>query len=79
MANRSPPTPLPVGSISPRAAFAAIAASTAVPPRLSTSSATWLASGWLVAAMPCVAMTSERVGTSDPLGRGPGDTHLPSP
>src|SRR6187399_1348816 len=70
MANKSPPTPLLIGSMSPRAALAAIAASTAVPPRLSTSSATWLASGWLVAAMPCVAMTSERVGTSDPLGRG---------
>jgi hypothetical protein len=29
---RSPPTPLPVGSIKPKAAFTAIAASTAVPP-----------------------------------------------
>src|SRR5262245_4019641 len=71
MAKRSPPTPLPVGSMSPSVAFAAMAASTAVPPRLRTSSATWLTSGWLVAAMPCVAMTSERVGTRDPLGRGP--------
>src|SRR5688572_8715805 len=71
MANRSPPTPLPVGSMSPMVAFAAMAASTAVPPRLRTSSATWLTSGWLVAAMPCVAMTSERVATSEPLGRGP--------
>ena len=58
--------------MSPMVAFAAMAASTAVPPRLRMSSATWLASGWLVAAMPCVAMTSERVGTSDPLGRRPG-------
>src|SRR5690348_9246883 len=72
MANRSPPTPLPVGSISPIVALAAMAASTAVPPRLSTSSATWLTSGWLVAAMPCVAMTSERVGIREPLGLGPG-------
>src|SRR5262245_59555268 len=71
MAKRSPPTPLPVGSINPMVAFAAMAASTAVPPRLRISSATWLTSGWLVAAMPCVAMTSERVGTRDPLGRGP--------
>src|SRR5215510_13116742 len=71
MANRSPPTPLLMGSIRPMVAFAAMAASTAVPPRLSTSSATWLTSGWLVAAMPCVAITSERVGTSEPLGRGP--------
>src|SRR5688572_23366128 len=71
MANRSPPTPLPVGSMSPIVAFAAMAASTAVPPRLSTSRATWLTSGWLVAAMPCMAMTSERVGTSEPLGRDP--------
>ena len=45
MANKSPPTPLPVGSMSPMVALAAIAASTAVPPRLSTSSATWLTSG----------------------------------
>src|SRR6186713_489197 len=73
MANRSPPTPLPVGSINPIVALAAIAASTAVPPRLRTSSATWLTSGWLVAAMPCVAMTSERVGTSEPLGREPAN------
>src|SRR5688572_24532034 len=73
MANRSPPTPLPVGSMSPMAAFAAMAASTAVPPRLRTSTATWLTSGWLVAAMPCVAMTSERVGTREPLGRGPAN------
>src|SRR5689334_4088472 len=71
MANRSPPTPLPVGSIRPIVALAAIAASTAVPPRLRISSATWLSRGWLVAAMPCVAMSSERVGTRDPLGRGP--------
>src|SRR5262245_43026016 len=71
MAKISQPKPLPVGSMRPIVAVAAIAASTAVPPRLSTSSATWLTSGWLVAAMPCVAMTSERVGTSEPLGRGP--------
>src|SRR5687767_9185654 len=71
MANKSPPTPLPVGSMRPSVAFAAMAASTAVPPRFSTSSATWLTSGWLVAAMPCVAMTSDRVATSEPLGRGP--------
>src|SRR5262245_5838964 len=73
MANRSPPTPLLMGSMSPSAAFAAMAASTAVPPRLRMSSATWLVSGWLVAAMPCVAMTSDRVGTSEPLGRGPAN------
>ena len=43
--------PLPVGSISPSAALAAMAASTALPPRFITSSATCVASGWDVAAM----------------------------
>ena len=43
--------PLPVGSVSPSTALAAIAASTAEPPRRITSSAAVVASGWLVAAM----------------------------
>ena len=48
--------PHPVGSIRPSAAFAAMAASTALPPARSTSSAIWVASGWLVAAMPFFAI-----------------------
>ena len=37
MANKSPPTPQPVGSMSPKAAFAAMAASIAFPPFLRMS------------------------------------------
>jgi hypothetical protein len=61
MTKISPPMPLPVGSIKPMAALAAIAASTALPPALRMSSATWLASGWAVAAMPLTAVVTERV------------------
>src|SRR5262245_48563504 len=69
MANRSPPMPLPVGSISPSAAFAAIAASTADPPDFRMSTAICVASGWLVAAIPCVAMTSDRFAGGTSAGR----------
>ena len=69
IANRSPPMPQPVGSINPSVAFAAIAASTALPPAFRMSSATWVANGWLVAAMPCVAMTSERDANGLPVTR----------
>ena len=41
-----------VGSVSPSAAFAAIAASTALPPRRSVATPISVASGWLVATMP---------------------------
>src|SRR5690606_6707571 len=51
----------PVGSISPSAAFAAIAASTALPPRFSISRPISVASGWLVATMPRFAITTDRV------------------
>ena len=44
--------PQPVGSVSASIAFAAIAASTALPPAFSTSRAAWVASGWLVATIP---------------------------
>ncbi len=47
--------PLPVGSISPSAALAAIAASTALPPAFIVSSAIWVASGCEVAAIACGA------------------------
>ena len=53
--------PQPVGSMRPSAAFAAIAASTALPPRRNVATPISVASGWLVATMPCRAMTTERV------------------
>jgi hypothetical protein len=61
--------PLPVGSIRPSAALAAIAASIALPPLRMMSSAIWVASGWLVAAIACGAMTSERVAKVAPVTR----------
>ena len=61
--------PLPVGSMSPRVAFAAMAASTALPPAFRMSRATCVASGWLVAAMPCVAITSDRDANASPVIR----------
>ena len=61
MANRSPPIPLPVGSTSPSIALAAMAASIAFPFFFKISIATCVANGWLVAAMPLLAITSERV------------------
>ena len=45
MANRSPPTPFETGSINPSVALAAMAASTALPPRFRISRPTWVASG----------------------------------
>ena len=71
MANKSPPIPLPVGSINPRAALAAIAASTAEPPCFKTSTAIEDASGCAVAAMPLTAITGLRDQFS-PMGRAPG-------
>ena len=68
-ANRSPPIPQPVGSTTPSTAFAAMAASTALPPARSTSSPACVASGWLVATMPFFASTSERVTNGGPTGR----------
>ena len=61
--------PLPVGSIRPSAALAAIAASTAEPPPFITSSAIWVASGCEVAAIACGAITSERVAKVWPVMR----------
>ena len=69
IAKRSPPMPLPVGSTTPRTALAAIAASIALPPFLRISRATWVARGWLVAAIPFLAITSERVAKSRPVIR----------
>ena len=53
--------PHPVGSIRLRAAFAAMAASTADPPACRMSIATCEASSWLVAAIPLRAKTGLRV------------------
>ncbi len=61
MAKRSPPMPQPTGSIRPSAAFAAMAASTALPPFFRMSIAICVASGCAVAAMPCRASTGARV------------------
>src|SRR5690348_11247989 len=52
MANRSPPTPFIIGSITPSAALAAIAASTAEPPLASTAAPACDATVWLVATIP---------------------------
>src|ERR1051326_7188614 len=69
MAKRSPPTPFETGSIKPRVAFAAIAASTAEPPRFKMSSPTCVASGTLVQTIPWRASTSERVAKCRPVMR----------
>ena len=69
MANKSPPMPQPVGSISPNAAFAAMAASTALPPRRKMSMAICVANGWLVATIPCFAITSLLVPKARPVRR----------
>src|SRR5207244_12113615 len=63
MANRSPPMPFIIGSVTPVTAFAAIAASTALPPRARTCTAACAASGWLDAATPCCEAATERPGT----------------
>src|SRR6266536_2106759 len=68
MANRSPPIPLETGSIKPRVAFAAMAASTALPPRLRMSIPTSVAAGTLVQTMPWRARTSDRVAKFFPVG-----------
>src|SRR3954470_4379897 len=60
MAKRSPPIPFMSGSITPRAALAAIAASTAEPPRPRISAPAWDARTWLVATIPYLLMTMLR-------------------
>jgi hypothetical protein len=54
--------PAPVGSINPRAAFAAIAASTALPPLHDVERD--LGGQWLAGTIACGAITSERVMTA---------------
>ena len=58
-----------IGSVRPSTAFAAIAASTALPPALRISIAACVASGWLVAAMPFLPTAGERVTNVRPAGR----------
>ncbi len=58
--------PFSTGCISPIAAFAAMAASTALPPFFRMSMAICDASGCSVAAMPCCASTGERVAQGTP-------------
>ena len=69
IAKRSPPRPHDIGSTTPSTALAAMAASTALPPCCKTRMAVAVASGWLVAAMPCRAITADRVLCSGPDGR----------
>src|SRR5688500_13485698 len=69
MAKRSPPIPFETGSIKPSAALAAMAASTALPPRFRTSSPICVASGTLVQTIPWRATTSERVANGLPVMR----------
>ena len=63
-AKQSPPMPVCVGSITPRSAMAATAASMALPPLRSTSSAASVAEGCDVAAIPRVPKASDRPGSS---------------
>ena len=57
----SPPTPVDSGSTTLRVAAAATAASTALPPCISTCSPACAASGWLVATIPFNASTGDRL------------------
>jgi hypothetical protein len=60
---------LETGSIKPSVAFAAIAASTALPPRFKISMPTSVAAGTLVQTIPCCARTSDRVAKFFPVMR----------
>ena len=59
-ANMSPPTPVDMGSTTFRAAAAAMAASTAVPPSIRMRRPVVAAKGWLVATIPLVARMLDR-------------------
>ena len=69
MANKSPPMPQLIGSVTPSTALAAMAASTALPPAFRISIAASVASGWLVHAMPFLPTAGERVTNDLPAGR----------
>src|SRR5690348_116659 len=66
MANKSPPTPLLVGSISPSTALVAMAASIAFPPRSMICIPDIAAIGWLAATIPSFVAITDRPG----IGRG---------
>ena len=70
-AKQSPPRPELTGSTNPSTAFAATAASTAEPPRLSISIAVCVASGCAVPAAPEQPSAGERVAKLAPEGRSP--------
>ena len=59
-ANTSPPTPVELGSTTFSVAAVQIAASTALPPSISTCNPATEARGWLVATIPLAANTVER-------------------
>jgi hypothetical protein len=67
-AKQSPPRPALTGSTNPSIAFAATAASTAEPPRLSISMATWVARGCAVPAAPEQPRAGERDAKLAPAG-----------
>src|SRR5512132_1159185 len=72
IANRSPAGPTFIGSTRLSMAEVATAASIALPPFFRISSPTWAASGWLVATMPFLAITSDRCCDVQPSDRSPG-------
>ena len=79
-AKQSPPMPVDCGSLIPRMTAAAIAASTALPPRSNNSTATLAASGLDVAHMPFAEMTGERPGNwKSRTIRRPFDLHQSRP
>src|SRR5258706_11086185 len=65
-AKASPPMPIDIGSSTPRTAAVATAASTALPPRRSTSTPASDARGWLQTTMPFLPITVDR-GFMSPL------------
>ncbi len=67
-AKQSPPRPELTGSTNPSTAFAATAASTAEPPRLSIAMAVCVASGCAVPAAPESPSAGERVAKLAPAG-----------
>src|SRR5580692_5448396 len=71
---QSPPMPELTGSTRPSTAFAAMAASTAEPPRLRISMAVCVAMGCAVPAAPLQPRTGERVEKLAPDGRSPAWT-----
>src|SRR5580698_769338 len=73
-AKQSPPRPELVGSTKPRTALAAMAASTAEPPRLSMAMAACVARGCAVPAAPEQPSAGERVVKLAPEGRSPACT-----